>query len=72
MIEIVIFFVVTICDACRDRWFGRVGWWQWHAVKWVTFYLPLVWIAWHVEFNRLLLIPIAMLCLFVWREIYYR
>ena len=40
---VVIIIVVTVCDALRDRWITRnVGWWQWHIVKWIAFYTPLV------------------------------
>ncbi len=65
-----IVIVVTCCDAFRDRWTSRqVNWWQWHIVKWIAFYTPLValtvlfipWIFW---------IPLVIVARIVWRAIY--
>ncbi|MBN1465995.1 hypothetical protein JXA02_09550 [candidate division KSB1 bacterium] len=66
----VIVVIVTASDALRDRWVVRqVGWWQWHIVKWIAFYPPLVvltvryipWIYW---------IPLVAVCWILWRVLY--
>ena len=65
-----IVLVVTAADALRDRWTSRrVNWWQWHIVKWIAFYTPLValtvfFIPWESWF------ALAIGAWLLWRAIY--
>lgn len=65
-----IVFVVACSDALRDRWVSRqVGWWQWHIIKWLAFYPPLV--ALVVLFvPKVYWAPLAAICMIAWRVIY--
>ncbi|MBN1560413.1 hypothetical protein JW998_09195 [candidate division KSB1 bacterium] len=66
----VIVVIVTASDALRDRWVSRqVGWWQWHIVKWIAFYPPVIaltirYIPWPYW------IPLTAVCWILWRVIY--
>lgn len=66
--------LVTICDAMRDAWVsGRrrdIGWWEWHIVKWIAFYAPLVVLC--VTFlETWQMLALAILCYGLW-ELTYR
>lgn len=76
MIELAIIIIVTICDALRDRWTFDLGpaWtkkqWRWHIVKWLAFYLPLLYIVVKMGVGRMTAV-LAIVCFFLWRGIYY-
>jgi len=38
-------FLAVAFDALRDAWMKSEGWWKRHAVKWVSFYVPLTYIT---------------------------
>ncbi len=61
---------VTCCDALRDRWVDRkVEWWQWHIVKWIAFYTPLVTLT--ILFIPLVYWPVLVASNWIlWRLIY--
>ena len=47
LLTVAIILVATAADALRDAWMhgpNKKGWWQRHAAKWVSFYVPLAWI----------------------------
>lgn len=53
-------------DALRDGWMRSEGWWKRHSVKWVSFYLPLMYITmlsihWHYW------LPLCVMSWIVWR-----
>lgn len=67
--------IVTVCDAARDAWLrdrkSGVDWWEWHTVKWVAFYPPLVWLC--VEYLPLWwTVLLAVFCYGLWELVYYR
>ena len=77
--ELLIIYIATCFDAWRDAQScrkDRVGWKQWHWVKWVAFYTPLVYIVWlwFVEsgYNYLSLAGFTVICWLSWRFIYNR
>ena len=38
----VVCLITSFLDGIRDSGVGRwAGWWDWHIVKWVSFYLPM-------------------------------
>lgn len=56
IVAICVILVATVFDALRDGGGEYWGWLQWHAVKWLSFYLPLGFIALeHLRPRRLIL-----------------
>ena len=48
----IIICMVSYLDGVRDANVARKApWWSWHLVKWVSFYLPLVWILYLIRIN---------------------
>ena len=66
IVAVVVVLVATAFDALRDSWMRSEGWWKRHAVKWISFYLPLTYIMvldthWH------LWLPLVLMSWVVWR-----
>jgi hypothetical protein len=65
--------IITVCDAARDAWLHSrkpgVGWWEWHIVKWVAFYIPLVWLC-MVYLPLWWTLLLALLCYGLWNLVY--
>lgn len=79
MLEILLIIVVTACDALRDRWIFDLGagrWtrkqWRWHAVKWIAFYLPLIYVLTRSGLGWVATVALAIVCLGLWRWLYGR
>ena len=66
--------VVCICDALRDKWVDRiVGWNQWHLVKWIAFYVPLIIIIMFVKpvkHDWLTVFVYTLFCWALWNIVY--
>ena len=66
IVAVVIILVATGFDALRDAWMRSASWWKRHAVKWISFYLPLAWILYReVPFPQSILVVIGSWV--VWR-----
>ena len=67
--KIIILAVIVITvffDALRDGWYGRIGWWKWHIVKWIAFYTPIIYILW-VNFAWYWILAMAIPAWLLWR-----
>lgn len=74
MIEFVILLIVSVGDAYRDRWVYRrvdVSWWQWHLVKWVSFYGLAGYVFFNADFRPLIGFLTILLCWAVWNGVYW-
>lgn len=83
IISSIILILASFVDGARDAGIRRpseVSWWRWHIVKWVGFYMPLVYII-YVNFkglNLLIVIFLAGLGWLAWQigykagELFYR
>ena len=67
---VAVILLSTAANALHDRWITRnVGWWQWHIVKWIMFFPPLVYIAVYFLSWQWWL-PLAIVSWILWRIIY--
>lgn len=70
---ILIIAIATIFDAWRDAWINA-AWWPRHVVKWVAFYVPLIYLLYKdgwFERKRLKYLPLlAAAMLIVWELVY--
>lgn len=74
MIEFFIISLATVCDALRDRWVYRrpdVGWWQWHIVKWASFYGLAGYVFVRADFAPWLGFFSILLCWTLWNVVYW-
>lgn len=66
LIACAVIITASVFDALRDAWMRTASWWKRHAVKWISFYLPLTyimfrdvpWVWWG---------PLAIVCWVAWR-----
>ena len=63
---VAVILVASVFDALRDAWMRDAGWWKRHAVKWVSFYLPLTFIM-VIHVNWWLWLPVSALSWVAWR-----
>lgn len=69
-IAILVLITASIFDALRDAWMRSEGWWQRHAVKWISFYTPLAFIMFmHTPWT--LWLPIIITSWVAWRSSLY-
>ena len=70
ILALAVVILSTAMNALHDKWITRnVGWWQWHIVKWLMFFPPLIFITLHFIDWRLW-IPLVVVCWVLWRSIY--
>jgi hypothetical protein len=65
-IAIAVILLSSAADALRDAWMRSEGWWKRHAVKWVAFYSPLVFIT-VVHLRIEIWIPLCIASWIIWR-----
>lgn len=65
---------ISAADALRDRWSLRspgVGWWQWHAVKWLGFYSATGYIFFAQGYDAVRACETIIFCTAVWLTVYW-
>ncbi len=67
IIIIAIIIIATFFDALRDGWKEQdVGFWKWHTVKWIAFFLPLIYCVYRLIVLGISFWPMVVVVLVSW------
>jgi hypothetical protein len=61
-----VILVASMFDAARDATIGKLPWLASHAIKWIAFYTPLVYIVWRERWKPTVIAVIAILSFLLW------
>jgi len=71
VIYISLFLIVTISDAIRDAYVERLtSWFFWHFFKWLSFFLPLLYIIYLKKIDIVTITYLAFTCSILWNAVY--
>jgi hypothetical protein len=70
MIEIFLILIVVITDVLRDKFFGSIDWWLWHVIKWINFYLPILYIVIKSKLSFYQIVVLSLFSTSLWIIIY--
>jgi hypothetical protein len=65
-IPLAVILIATVFDAARDVTIGKLSWLAWHAIKWVAFYTPLIWIVWRERWKPITIAIVVLLSFLLW------
>lgn len=58
--------IATVFDAARDATIGELPWLASHAIKWIAFYTPLVYIVWRERWKPITVVAVASIGFLLW------
>jgi len=67
LIIFILFNIVCICDSIRDYFVIRtIKWLFWHIIKWIAFFIPLIFILYLLKIELTILIILSIDCSLIW------